>query len=392
MSLVTANGYGVVACDFVLPISRVWHVDMTLALTDPSQVTGKVAISINGGALTMNGTGTADVFNDTVRARVVAGAGGLPKTATPKFYRQPTVKIVLQDLLTTAGETLSTTASAAVLGQTLPAWTVSQMPIADAIGLLMSEVNASWRMLPDGTFWCGAETWPDSGLSLTIEKDDKAHQLLEVTLEAPLLLPGTSINGRHISYIETHVDANKVVSRAWMTTPNSYDRLRDSSVAVTNSAVPHIDYLGMYRCRVVAQSLDLLSLDLAPDDPRLPQAGVTAPLRHGLPGCKVQVPSGVYVRLGWDGGDQSKPYCALWDGGESPQSIQIAGNTPAARKNDPVGNGTIQFTFGAGTGAATLVVVYTPGDGSAVQTLAAGSGTITLKELIQGGSSIVGLG
>lgn len=56
-----------------------------------------------------------------------------------------------------------------------------------------------------------------------------------------------------------------------------------------------------------------------------------------------------------------------------------------ARKDDGAGGGTIAFTF-AGGPPATLAIVYTPGDGSTPQSLAAGSGTLTIKEKITGGS------
>lgn len=60
-----------------------------------------------------------------------------------------------------------------------------------------------------------------------------------------------------------------------------------------------------------------------------------------------------------------------------------------ARKDDPAGGGTIAFTFGAGSGAATLVVLYTPGDGSTPQNLAAGTGTLNLKEKITNASAVI---
>lgn len=65
-----------------------------------------------------------------------------------------------------------------------------------------------------------------------------------------------------------------------------------------------------------------------PDDPRLPSTGFKAvPLRNGLPGCTVQVPVGTYLLLGWLNGDESKPYCCLWEGGEAPTQIVIKATT-----------------------------------------------------------------
>lgn len=323
MAMLTANGLGVVTADFVLPISRAWHVDMTVATADVSKLNGAVTLSVNDGALTMKGTAAVeDVYLDTVRARVVAGAGGLGKAAKPKFYQQTTVRIVLMDLLGAAGEALSSTADAGVLATQLAAWTVLRMPVADAVGLLMDEVGANWRMLADGTLWCGAESWPDSGLTFSLEQADRAHGQLVVALEAPLLMPGVSLGGDHVSYVETHVDARTVRSTVWLATASSADRLRDPMVAMTRSALPHIDYLAPYRCRVVSQSGQ--ALDLVPDDARLPAAGFKAvPIRHGLPGVQVQVAPGAFVLLGFMGGDPSKPFCGLWEGGETFTAISI---------------------------------------------------------------------
>jgi Type VI secretion system/phage-baseplate injector OB domain len=63
---------------------------------------------------------------------------------------------------------------------------------------------------------------------------------------------------------------------------------------------------------------------------------------------------------------------------------------PVARKTDKVGDGTIVFAFGPGSGGATLSITYTPGDGGPVQTIPSGSGTLTINEAIQTGSSKVG--
>lgn len=322
MSLVEANGIGVVSADFILPISRAWHVDLTASTAAASTLTGPVLISI-GGALVLKGTGTADVYLDTVRARVIAGAGGLAKPTMPRSYQQVSVGIVLGDLLSAAGEVLSGTADGATLGQELPNWTVSQMNVADAIALLMDHAGASWRMLVDGTFWCGQETWPDSGLSYSLEQEDKAHQQVVISSEAPLLLPGQSLDGRHISYVESHVDASTTRSVAWLATAASADRMRDPMVGLVRSATPHVDYLALYRAKVVSQTGG--SFDLIPDDPRLPTTGLSqVPLRNGIPGYSCQIVPGASVLLGWMNGDQSAPYCMAFEGGETVLTAAIA--------------------------------------------------------------------
>lgn len=317
MALLALNGIGVVAADFVLPISRAWHIDMTVGTSDPSKVSGAVALSIKAGALVMNGTAEVDdAFNDTVRVRVVAGAGGLGKTVTAKYYQQALVRTVLADLLGAGGETLSTTADAGVLATPLSSWTVMKMGVADAIGLLMDAVGASWRMLADGTFWCGQETWQDSGLTYNLEQADRAHAQLVITLEAPLLLPGVSLGGQNVSYVETHVDHKTVKSKVWLATSSSGDRMRDPFVNMVGNALPDLDYLGSYRCKVTAQSGT--HCDLLADDPRLPALGFKGVLLLvGMPGVSVTFAPGAFVRLWFDGGNPGAPRCSLWEGGET---------------------------------------------------------------------------
>lgn len=337
MSLLTANGEGVVAASFSSPISAAWHVDMTVATADVSKVTGSVTLDINDGQLQLKGTArTTGVYLDTARVRLVAGAGGLGTPSKPRYYQQPTVRLVLSDLLATAGETLSTKADAATLGKVLNSWTVTQMPVASAIGLLMAEVSASWRMLADGTCWCGAETWPDVGVDVSIEKQDTAANQLVVSMEAPVLMAGQTVGGFKANYLETQVDAGKVVSHVFIDTGG--DRMRDPLASLVTAALPGIDYLGKYRSKVVTQAGN--AVDVEPDDPRIPpMTGV--PIRHGIPGLEVTLTPPAYVLVGWHNGDPADPYAALWEGGETVIVLKLAGGTlGVARETDPISSAT----------------------------------------------------
>lgn len=71
-------------------------------------------------------------------------------------------------------------------------------------------------------------------------------------------------------------------------------------------------YARTYRARVVAQSGDSEEVDVRPEDPRLPDMA-KIPLRHGIPGLRVQVELGSYLLVGWDNGRPDKPFAALWN-------------------------------------------------------------------------------
>jgi hypothetical protein len=76
----------------------------------------------------------------------------------------------------------------------------------------------TWRVLPDGTIWAGPETWPDSGLTTDdyqILDEDPREGTALLGVEAPVLLPGTALAGRRVSYVEHLINAEGVRSNVW---------------------------------------------------------------------------------------------------------------------------------------------------------------------------------
>ena len=143
---------------------------------------------------------------------------------------------------------------------------------------------------------------------------------------------------------------------------------------------PRLDYLALYPATVVAQRADK-TLDVQPDDSRVPPcAGV--PIRHGLPGITVTVPTGGRVLLGYAGGNPALPYVSLWETGTVTAISVNNGTARAARVGHATGDGTL--TFAASSSGAppvsTLTFTYTP-PGGAPQVVAitglVGAATIT---------------
>jgi hypothetical protein len=86
-----------------------------------------------------------------------------------------------------------------------------------------------------------------------------------------------------------------------------------------------------------------MTLDLLPDDETIRGPGGLSgvPLRIGLPGFTVQVPSGARVLLSFDEGNPAKPVASLFDPG-SVTSIHFADGTQAnARQGDLVVSGGV---------------------------------------------------
>lgn len=221
MAFATLNGVPVFHATICIPRVGAWTAD--LAVDRQEAITGACKLVIDGG-LTL--VGTADrtgVWQDTARLRMVAGADGLRKVAKPRHYRRTTLRLVLQDLLAAAGERLSPKADGATLGLTFPAWVTCAQPIGVMVAALLEDtrlpVSTAWRMLPDGTLWVGAETWPDSGLVNLTDYQDLAEAPEEATIElgveAPRLLPGTLLAGRRVSYVVHRIDGSTARTSAW---------------------------------------------------------------------------------------------------------------------------------------------------------------------------------
>lgn len=90
------------------------------------------------------------------------------------------------------------------------------------------------------------------------------------------------------------------------------DKTKQGLAAFIRSVLSNVDYLAMYPCVIVAQNADG-TLELKPDDARLPPGFSKVPLRLGIPGCSVTVAAGSRVMIGWNNGVRSKPFAALFE-------------------------------------------------------------------------------
>jgi hypothetical protein len=218
----TLNGSPVLSATIGLPRVGAWHADVSLA--GSVAPAGACTLAIDGG-LTLRGTVLrADVWLETVKLRMVAGAGGLGRPARPRHYRQTRLSIVLADLLKTAGETLAPDADPETLALTFGSWTTIAEPVGALVSALLGDdrlpsSTIAWRMKPDGTFWLGQESWPDSGLTNVLDYQeldhDNAEGSLVVSMESLSLLPGTMLDGRRISYVEHMLAEERVRTKAW---------------------------------------------------------------------------------------------------------------------------------------------------------------------------------
>lgn len=217
--MITANGFPVVDGQLVTPRVGAWHAD--LVVQNDVAMSGACEIAVDGG-VTFKGTVLrGGLWQQTAWVRVAAGAGGVNKTARAEHYNTTSIRAVATDIARAGGEALSAASDATVLGMRLASYTQLANPVGLSLSALLNvgASELSWRYLADGTIRIGTETWPDSGLADPDNFQDLDERPQEgfakLGLEVPgIVLPGTLIGGRKVSYVTNKFDGGK--SRAYV--------------------------------------------------------------------------------------------------------------------------------------------------------------------------------
>lgn len=200
-AFVTIGGLDVVDMRLSMPRAGVWICEASLA--DDQKPKGAVDVVV--GPSTLRGfVSMAETAYGATVVRVVGGAGGMGTTAKPQHYLNTTVRLILNALLATAGEKLSPKADAGLLNATLTSWAVMARPVGREVAQLMASrtSDATWRILPDGTFWCGAERWPKVEPEHDLLTENPLDNTFTISSLEKLILPGDLFLGRKVSYVE----------------------------------------------------------------------------------------------------------------------------------------------------------------------------------------------
>jgi hypothetical protein len=340
--------------------------DLTLDTATP--LSGTVTVESYDGKLKLIGTvRRSDVFADSVRVLAVGGTGDFEAAVAAKGYRMVPARIPLADILSAAGQTLSSTSDASALSTTLAHWSHRTGAASTALASLLEAIGATWRILPDGTFWVGSETWPNaSAFDYTLLAEDPARERAILGVEAPPpLFPGTVFRDRRVSAVVHTIDTEGIFAEVWYERESESPRLLGALKSLIRKAFARIDYLAPYACRVVAQNGDG-TLELRPDDEKLPGYS-RVPIRAGLPGVVVKVAAGARVTLQFERGDPSRPMATVWEQSGMTE-LQIGGAAPIMRQGDVVSTSLPPgFTFAATiagsltqSGPCTITVVQAP--------------------------------
>lgn len=310
MSLVTIGPEGrspsiVSSGTIYMPRIGAWHADLVIDATEVP--TGRQEISIGDTGVLVGTVNRASIESGSVRARIVAGADGLRKLTTPKYFEGAGLRlgIPLAAAVADGDEVLSVTSDKAVLDQLISSWTTVETTVGLALQALAAVApdGTAWRFLPDGSIWIGAETWPEAaGEAREIEATPESATV-ELGLDQPWLLPGTTLGDRRIDRVEHRITGDSVRATVWTAPP---------AASVVDPFQP---YRTFYAGRVLAQGANL-RVDIQFDDPTIPPMS-RIELRSGIAGATVklrfdaQAPR-VRVLLGFENADPRAPFAALW--------------------------------------------------------------------------------
>lgn len=179
---------------------------------------GPVEFRLGAGRVLKMTVSRGAVFGGMLRVQLVAGANGLRTVLEPRHFTTPSVRVVLSEILRQAGETLSPSADASLLGTVLEHWTIRRMQAAAAIGYLFDRLpaNTTWRILDDGTLWLGAEAWPASGITgFTEIARQPEDDVITYALETPYLQPGTTLDGHKVDACQIIATATSIRATVW---------------------------------------------------------------------------------------------------------------------------------------------------------------------------------
>jgi hypothetical protein len=224
MAYATLNGKDAISATLSVPRVGAWRADLMVDAEATTGLTGAVTLAIDEGKSRWVGRVFRGGENfGRVELRVVGGAGGLAKQLPGKSYRNTNARVLLTDILGAAGERLSPSVAPALLAVQLAAWSRAAGTASSQLTAALDTIapGAVWRVLPDGTVWLGAETWPTTPAfeSSLLERDPREGRLVLAGVESYRLLPGQTLDGQRVAYVEHHVSAEALRTLVFFEAP-----------------------------------------------------------------------------------------------------------------------------------------------------------------------------
>ena len=319
--LLTYAGMGLLEhSELHFPISGRWFGHVRLA--SQTLPIGANTLAVDGGFSFVGAMAGGGDFLDSQHVHI---AGGKQWNDPPKTVIGAFTGAKLRDLLNSiakqAGETVSSKIDASLLAMALPFWTITRTTRENALDQLAAWASrtlgetVNWRHLGDGSIWMGVETWPTvqipEGSDILEWAPEEGRYV--IGCDKFWLTPGCTVPGiGQVSGVDHYIEADQLRTWAWVGSDAATKRRKIARASVgmdpSLGALPMIDLLGQYRAEVKVASSDGKTLDITPEDKRIPpHQGLKN--RYGVPGLTSVVKPGAIVLIGWERGDPSRPYC-----------------------------------------------------------------------------------
>lgn len=214
MPFATCNGIAISRAEIVEPLRGVWVADVELDSMDV--LSGSAVLLL--GDVEWRGTvqpGRSAVDGGRAKARLIGGNDGLRKPIPSRYYLGPTLGVVVASVLMECNETLSPTAGD-LASWIVARWQRTSGSAGKALEAVCSAAEYSWRVLRDGTVWVGFETWPDlEGKQTEVGAYSFSAAKAYSPEYSPLVAPGMSVGGQHVSSVMTLLSASSLRQEVW---------------------------------------------------------------------------------------------------------------------------------------------------------------------------------
>jgi hypothetical protein len=210
VSFPTIENAAILSMWLSMPLGGTWQAKVD---SEAEALAGTVTISDGEGQAFVGRVVRSGVVTDRNRAFVVGGRGKIGDggfTLSSKHFRAVNMRVIVNEILTQAGETLSPTSPAPLLATHFDFWTIpggNGATPGSALRSLLSPFDAAWRMLSDGTVWIGIDTFPAAPEQDRLELEPHADQALVcLAVDAFALRPGVTLDGRKVLQVDHRFD------------------------------------------------------------------------------------------------------------------------------------------------------------------------------------------
>jgi hypothetical protein len=303
-------------------------------------------------------------------ARIHGGSGRLVDVLPPKNYVGVTLSTVLGEIAEATEQPIASDSlnlSAVLVAN----WQRTAGAASGAVQDIADRMATDWRVTRAGELRLGDADFTASNIESTeiLQQPTFGSAIVAPDVDN-LFEPGTTYNGRPVSYVATEVKPGGIRQELFFDDSEAAaaGRIKGSLEAIIEAVVGRrLAYHALWPCTVALQAFDG-RLQLIPDDEKIRGLGLGSILaRHGEPGYSMEVPPGARCLVGFEAGDPSRPYVAQWLRETAVDSVTFDGGTEnIARTNDttatglltvsqPIPGGAILFSYTDGTGSPPVV-------------------------------------